>query len=1207
MTRLAVATFAMLAFLGVSGAVRAEVPYTLSYQGFLTDAVGNPVTGEWTITFSFYHVKTGGEPFHQETVDVVTQLGLFSVLLGEDEGNAVDLAEFAGGEVYLELSIETDVGPVVLKPRQPIVSNPFAFHASAAALAEDAGKLGGKEPSAFVTVENAAEVCVTPDTLAGLVEALGFVPGPHYTDADVAAYLQESGFGACQCYGDDQVAAYLLASGYVPGPHFSGDYADLAGAPDLNAYVKLADLEGTLAAFGVLLADGSVPVSGNLNFMGKQAVNLVVHNAKGAPANPAAGQLWWETGAKQLKVYDGTQWVQAGGGNAMDLTCPGCVDASDVSFPFAAGSDKGGAALSALDLTCAGCVGAEEVGFAWAKGVLPGGDAEHALTADSATNALTANQAANVTCASCVQVGEIDPAALAGKYVSYDPTQSQLGVTTVQKAIDKLASGGAVSFQEGNGTIVPYVEQWGLPAYGEATTYVHMMNPSQPKLLMHLYAGESSGFATSNNLVVAYQFAPNQYSADVTGNAGETALQVGNPSIFNSGSHVLIHQTVGTGGNGTGAGSYELNQVVSVQGSTLQLVKPLKNTYKSCGDTCGRAQAVVAASYNQLEIVNGGTLKPAQDLDGSGKMGGIVYIRAQKIVVKNGGKIIADGAGFYGGDLAGPCEWWSCGVPGDSQCNTATGNASTSANCTGGGGSRVNVCAWQGGSYCNNANTGGGGGGNKTAGDAGSAGWNSWTGGGAGGSALADGDTKLHFGGGGGGGGDYWCENGRGGDGGGIIVLGATTIIIEKGAVVSANGLYGSPQTLCGGGNNYPVTGSGAGGTIAMFADQFVVDGTVTATGGPKHDGKNGTFGGKGGDGWTLQKATMPGVVNESFAKGVEIWVDGANVTPTVGDPNGKGTPSWDSVNKKWGADGLAAWSTGPLNLTSVVPWTLGEHTIKFKETGGAGGDIKMFMYVIYPFTKSVPPINDTCDQPVMLDLKAGSATVSGTTEDVMGKTKATDANQGPFCGGSGGPDVVYGFTLTEWRQLNVQVVAAFTPRVYIKKDKCLDGDVMACGQASVQTPVLAPGTYYLFVDGDGNLQKGDFKLTVTATPPGPPPNDVCSGAELMNFQNGTAKASGMTLFATNKHSAACGGADAPETVYKFDVPAGTTSLSITVDADFAPVIYLVKGDCGQAPIACIPTNTYSMNWPTSGTYFLFIDGKTAADKGLYTATVTVK
>jgi hypothetical protein len=53
--------------------------------------------------------------------------------------------------------------------------------------------------------------------------------------------------------------------------------------------------------------------------------------------------------------------------------------------------------------------------------------------------------------------------------------------------------------------------------------------------------------------------------------------------------------------------------------------------------------------------------------------------------------------------------------------------------------------------------------------------------------------------------------------------------------------------------------------------------------------------------------------------------------------------------------------------------------------------------------------------------------------------------------------------------------------------------------------------------------------------------------------------------------------------------------------------MYLAKDSCTAAPIACIPGASYEMGWPGQGKYYLFVDGKTAADKGLYTLKVTLQ
>ena len=1355
-----IALFAALFTLLLSLSVQAAAPAALSYQGFLTDSVGNPVTGTWTVTFGLYAAPTGGQALFEESLDVTTDKGLFSVYLGTPD-NPLPVASFETGQLFLALTVETDDGPVALTPRQQVVSDPYALYA------QDAAQLGGVEASAFVLLQQLPDLCITPEALPDMLAELGIVGGG-LDEAALAAWLLAAGYNACACYADDNVADYLAAAGFEPGSHFSGLYDDLIAAPDLSEFVTGEQVGELLSDLGaVLLADGSVALEGDFDFAGFQALNLAVHNSLEPPEEPVAGQLWWDLNDALLRVYTGDAWSGIGTGVATDISCPECVDADDVAFTFAAADQKGGAALN---VNCFQCIKEEEVSFAWAKGVEPGGAAEHAVLSDSTLD---------VACLGCVDVADIHPAALASGVVSFDDSKAKLGASTAQEAFEKLAASGGSGAVEGNGTIVPYVEQWGLPAYGSATTYVHLMNPASPKVLMHLYADDSASFASSNNLVVAYDFAPNQYSAGAMGNAGETALQVSNPSTFNSGSHIMVHQTRGS--DEVTSGTWELNQVKSVNGTTLHLIKPLAHNYLSGGDA--KAQVVLAASFGNVEIVNGGVLKPALPLAEDGSMGGIVYVRANKMTVKSGGRINADGAGFQpssGGYFAPGSSECGVGVPGDSK-----------QNCSGGAAGAV---------QCANA----GGGGNQEAGQDGTNHGNcaAQTKGG-----IAKGDanlTTLEFGGAGG------TQFAGGGAGGGIVVIGAQSFVVQDGGKVTASGKAASDRG----------SGGGAGGTVAIFADFHQLDGDVVADGGkgsavkqwsfiepkalgtvifdthshgggysPKYlefwypewsgqtifkfdldynpmgtfnsgsgnmmglwgdidgtyytanwgedkvrkfsdKGSNqiweysmgttagaicsdanyayamrnsgdtvwklnkatgqlvdtfslpgasgtqgglictpgrfyytdsggsaryydanshqqlGTFsfgtsannvsfdgsviyvspnssnvtryqivdgniyepggsGGDGGAGWVLEKAPMAGIINESYPKGIEIWVDGQNVTAQVGDPNAKGSPSWDAVAKKWGKDGLESWSTGALDLTSVANWTLGEHSVQVKETGGAGGDVKMFAYVIYPFTKSSAPLNDTCDQPVMLDLSK-PATVTGTTEDVMGKIKATDANTGPFCGGSGGFDVTYGFTLTDWRSLTISVTSAFIPRVYLRKDSCADGQVVACGTNLVDTGVLEPGTYYLIVDSDGNLQKGNFTLTVVPSPPDAPSNDSCAAPQQLTFQNNTAKASGMTLFSNDLYSAACGGGGAPENVFTFVVPAGTSKLDINVDADYDPVIYMVKDNCEGALIACIPDGTYQMGWPGQGTYFLFLDGKTANDKGLYELTVGI-
>ena len=60
----------------------AETPKTINYQGYLTDAGGNPVNGTRSIVFSIYNVNSGGTALWSETQSVAVNNGIYSVILG---------------------------------------------------------------------------------------------------------------------------------------------------------------------------------------------------------------------------------------------------------------------------------------------------------------------------------------------------------------------------------------------------------------------------------------------------------------------------------------------------------------------------------------------------------------------------------------------------------------------------------------------------------------------------------------------------------------------------------------------------------------------------------------------------------------------------------------------------------------------------------------------------------------------------------------------------------------------------------------------------------------------------------------------------------------------------------------------------------------------------------------------------------------------
>ncbi|MEO0026565.1 MAG: hypothetical protein ABIK54_07375, partial [candidate division WOR-3 bacterium] len=114
------------------------IPRMLSYQGKLTDSLGNPVPdSSYQLTFRLYTQQSGGTAFWNETQTVQLKSGLFSVLLGSV--NPIPYVPDPGG-LYLSLQIGAGTE---LTPRLRIVSTAYSFKADSANYAAPTGNAGG--------------------------------------------------------------------------------------------------------------------------------------------------------------------------------------------------------------------------------------------------------------------------------------------------------------------------------------------------------------------------------------------------------------------------------------------------------------------------------------------------------------------------------------------------------------------------------------------------------------------------------------------------------------------------------------------------------------------------------------------------------------------------------------------------------------------------------------------------------------------------------------------------------------------------------------------------------------------------------------------------------------------------------------------------------------------------------------------------------
>lgn len=378
------------------------------------------------------------------------------------------------------------------------------------------------------------------------------------------------------------------------------------------------------------------------------------------------------------------------------------------------------------------------------------------------------------------------------------------------------------------------LEVWGkaesLPTVGNVATLIGKWDESGATKSYRMALVGVSGFfgdGSDGALTISTNTTDAPIDSTCSGTTGTTSLSATNAS-FTTGQKILIHQT-----RGSGAGTYQINEIASYTAGTITTVDNLNLSYNSTGDN--KAQVLVLKQYSAVTVNNGITWTAKA---WNGTVGGVLAFLCSGTITVNG-TITASEKGFDGGGP--PAAISADGDP--SEQGEGTGGAieeSLSANGNGGGG---------GGSVNGSgAAAGGGGGGNGTSGTSGQNG-DFGTVGGSGGSTSGTADlSTITFGGGGGGGGSN--VNGgtgqEGGNGGGIICLIGTTVTVNSTASIVSNGEVGETP----GAANQGGGGGGAGGSVLVQA-QTATLGTnlINATGGSGGSGQGSVAGDGGGGG----------------------------------------------------------------------------------------------------------------------------------------------------------------------------------------------------------------------------------------------------------------------------------------------------------------------------------------------------------------------
>ncbi len=259
------------------------------------------------------------------------------------------------------------------------------------------------------------------------------------------------------------------------------------------------------------------------------------------------------------------------------------------------------------------------------------------------------------------------------------------------------------------------------------------------------------------------------------------------------------------------------------------------------------------------------------------------------------------------------------------------------------------------------------------------------------------------------------------------------------------------------------------------------------------------------------------------------------------------------------------------------------------------------------PFSLEVdltpPPPGDTCQtaHPLSFDA-AGHASISSSNAFAQDDFKG--------CGGTGGKDLVYSFSIDPAEAPMDLRAVLDTPSwdaVIFLTDTCPPTGALQCRDEpeTLSLNSLPAGDYYIWVDGY-STGTGNFTLEVDLTQSPPPPdNDSCAVPELLDISGGSVSVSGQTGSAVNDYEGTCSGTTSTtaltggDVVYEIELLADSSlAVRVTTSDGFKPGVYLRAADCTSGTeVAChratSNNGTAMVIQPSisAGTYYLFVDG----------------
>ncbi|MFZ3011045.1 MAG: hypothetical protein WA100_04280 [Microgenomates group bacterium] len=268
---------------------------TISFQGRLTDSLGNPINAPIDITYNFYTAPTGGTPITGSTRVCTAgpdQDGVFSSLIGNDSGPScnTELPNSIFTEnttVYLGVTVGTE--PSEMTPRQQIANVGYAINSET---------LQGMPPGQ--SVSNVPFINQDGNMLIGASN-----PGIRSTYASSNFTISSAQATTIQSAGSGDITLSASEGGSLRFKAYNGTLEEVMTILNtgrvgigITAPRALLDVNGDATVSGSLIAGGQIKVG----------------EFTSPPTNLGNGSLYYDSNTNKIYFWNGTAWADMGSG-----------------------------------------------------------------------------------------------------------------------------------------------------------------------------------------------------------------------------------------------------------------------------------------------------------------------------------------------------------------------------------------------------------------------------------------------------------------------------------------------------------------------------------------------------------------------------------------------------------------------------------------------------------------------------------------------------------------------------------------------------------------------------------------------------------------------------------------------------------------------------------------------------------------------------